>query len=116
MRRGNYYLEVLDEANGCTALDSLTIFNDLSAPFVWRPSDTLNCDINQLNLQGDASVGSNFSYQWSAGAGGNIVSGGNSLTPLIDASGTYSLLVTNSYNGCNSKFRRSKLLQIMHLR
>ncbi|MEK7258094.1 MAG: hypothetical protein AAB316_25275, partial [Bacteroidota bacterium] len=34
--------------------------------------------------------------------GGNIVSGATTLTPTIDAPGTYVLLVTDTTNGCTA--------------
>ena len=37
-----------------------------------------------------------------ASAGGHIVSGATSATPLVDAAGTYTLTVTNPANGCTA--------------
>ncbi|HHJ51221.1 MAG TPA: T9SS type B sorting domain-containing protein, partial [Phaeodactylibacter sp.] len=45
--------------------------------------------------------GPQYSYQWVT-ADGNIVSGANTLTPVIDAPGTYELIVVNQENDCEA--------------
>ena len=46
-----------------------------------------------------ASLGANFSYQWTT-TGGHLVSGTSTLLPTVDAPGLYQLAVTDSTNGC----------------
>jgi hypothetical protein len=46
-----------------------------------------------------SSTTSNVSYNW---AGPNIVSGGNTASPSVNASGTYTVIVTNPINGCTN--------------
>ncbi|MCK6694271.1 MAG: hypothetical protein L6Q97_19490, partial [Thermoanaerobaculia bacterium] len=43
-----------------------------------------------------------FIYLWTASGGGNIVSGNNTLQPVVDQPGTYTLLVTDTDNGCTA--------------
>ncbi len=42
-------------------------------------------------------------YEWLAYDGGNILSGGDTQYPIVDAPGTYYILVTNLANGCISE-------------
>ncbi|MCC6459820.1 MAG: T9SS type A sorting domain-containing protein [Saprospiraceae bacterium] len=66
------------------------------------PNRTLNCETPQLQLQGSGSTGPQYSYLWIALNGGNIVSGASTLTPTVNAVGTYRLRVTNQINGCTA--------------
>ncbi len=100
---GTYTLLVTDQQNGCTASDTVQIANDASAPSAALATPgTLSCTVTQLTLQGSGSVGPNFSQNWTASGGGNIVSGANSLNPTIDKPGTYTLTITNLSNGCTA--------------
>ncbi|MBK8557586.1 MAG: choice-of-anchor L domain-containing protein [Lewinellaceae bacterium] len=98
---GNYTLIVTNLANGCTASALTNVAADASLPVATAgPSDTLNCYVSQLALNGiGSSQGPEFTYQWS---GPGIVSGGNTLTPTVNASGAYALLVSNTSNGCTA--------------
>ncbi|MCC6412216.1 MAG: gliding motility-associated C-terminal domain-containing protein, partial [Saprospiraceae bacterium] len=99
---GTYVLTVTSSLNGCTATDQVIVFNDDNAPLANAgASPTLTCLLTQTMLNGTGSSGAGISYQWSA-VGGNIVSGANTLTPVIDAPGTYTLQVNNALNGCSS--------------
>jgi gliding motility-associated-like protein len=98
---GIYTLTVENPVNGCTATDQVQIFNDLNAPVSSAgTAATLTCTLLQTNLNGSASTGANFSYLWTASSGGNIVNGSNTLSPLINEPGVYTLAVTNAVNGC----------------
>jgi len=98
---GQYTLLVTDLDNGCTAGSTVLVQNDAGAPTaaIGQPG-TLTCAVTQLSLPGSGSVGANFTPAWTATGGGNIVSGGNTFTPAVNAPGTYTLTVTNSQNGC----------------
>ncbi|MBN8678873.1 MAG: gliding motility-associated C-terminal domain-containing protein [Chitinophagales bacterium] len=98
---GIYTLTVENPANGCIATDQVQIFNDLNAPVSNAgTAATLTCSVLQTTLNGSASTGQGFSYQWTASNGGNIVNGANTLTPLVNEPGVYTLAVTNAANGC----------------
>ena len=98
---GTYTLLVTDIDNGCTATDTAEIFNDDSAPQADAgPPATLTCILAQTTLNASASTGPNYTYSWTASGGGNIVSGTNTLTPLVDEPGVYTLTVSNINNGC----------------
>ncbi|MCC7465363.1 MAG: gliding motility-associated C-terminal domain-containing protein, partial [Saprospiraceae bacterium] len=98
---GVYTLTVENPVNGCTSIDQVQIFNDLNAPVANAgTAATLTCNVLQTSLNGNASTGPGFSYQWTAAGGGNIVSGATTLNPLVNEPGVYTLAVTNAANGC----------------
>jgi hypothetical protein len=72
------------------------------------PPSTITCAQTSILLNAsNSSQGSNFSYQWTASNGGNIVGGSTTLTPTVNTSGTYTLLVTNTGTGCTNTFSTS---------
>ena len=100
---GIYTLLITNTTNGCTDTDVVEVTDDFIAPTVDAgPTFELNCVETSTTLQGTGSTGGNFQYLWTTVVGGNIVSGGTTLTPTVNASGTYNLLITNMQNGCTS--------------
>ena len=49
-----------------------------------------------------SSQGAIFTYEWTT-ADGNIINQANTLSPFVDAPGTYYLEVTNTFNDCVSE-------------
>lgn len=101
---GTYTLLVTSGSNGCTATSTATLSSNIAYPTASAgPNQTLTCVLTSLNLNGSgSSQGTDFSYQWTATAGGNIENGEMTLTPLVNQSGVYTLQVTNNANGCTS--------------
>ncbi|MFM9007027.1 MAG: hypothetical protein ACKORE_00420, partial [Bacteroidota bacterium] len=96
---GTYTLTVTSSANGCTASDVVVISNNTGSPEVNAGTDAeLTCSISSISLNGSTSAAS-ASYSWS---GPGIVSGANSSSVLVNAAGTYTLVVTNNQNGCTA--------------
>ena len=63
---------------------------------------TLTCAITEITISGTgSSTGPGITYNWST-SNGNIVSGGNTLNPVVDAPGLYTLTVTDAGNGCTA--------------
>lgn len=101
---GLYRMVVTDISNGCTAVSGVLVGTDLADPVAEAgPAGLLNCGITELKIDGSmSSTGPQFNYLWTASGGGNIVSGNNTLQPEVDQPGTYTLLVTNTDNGCTA--------------
>jgi hypothetical protein len=100
---GAYNLVVTDPDNGCTSAAVANVISNTTPPTASATAPgNLNCNTTQLQLNGTgSSQGSNISYAWTT-TDGHIVSGESTQTPLVDAIGTYTLLVSNSANGCTN--------------
>lgn len=99
---GEYVLEVLNTFNGCLSSNLVSITQDTVHPIADAgPTAELTCLITDLSLQGSGSQGNDIVYQWTTNDG-QIVSGANTLNPVIDEPGTYELLITNETNGCET--------------
>ncbi len=101
---GTYFMTVINDLNGCSYTDTLVVKADPSAPKVIIEGDAvLKCSTDTLMLSGENSdQGSNFIFAWNT-LDGNFVSDLSKLTVLINQSGTYSLIVTNTIDGCSSQ-------------
>ena len=100
---GTYELLVTNTDNGCVNTVNVTVDEDVATPNAAATVDaTLNCATLELAIDGSASSqGAEIIYQWDT-PNGNVVSGADTDSPLIDAPGTYNLLVTNVDNGCEN--------------
>ena len=101
---GVYNLNIIDTYNGCVTDLSTTVNQDIQDPIAEAGvADTLNCVVLNQALDGAASSqGAIFTYEWTT-ADGNIINQANTLTPFVDAPGTYYLEVTNTFNDCVSE-------------
>ncbi|TNE58739.1 MAG: T9SS type A sorting domain-containing protein [Bacteroidetes bacterium] len=100
---GPYYFVVSNYGGGVFCADTavVTVPVDQDPPVADAgPNRVLNCSQPLTQLQGSGSMGPDFTYLWLAFNGGNIVSGATTLTPTVNAPGTYRLRVTNQHNGC----------------
>ncbi len=100
---GAYVAVVTDTLNGCLSVDTAWVTYDTLPPAASAVAPgTLNCNTSELELDGSASAqGSHFTYLWTT-EDGNIVSGDTTLHPVVDAPGTYALLVSNTESGCTN--------------
>ncbi len=100
---GTYYLVVSNSGNSCVDTSNVVVTQDANVPTA-NAGNTgeLNCNLTTISLNGaNSSQGSNFTALWST-ANGNIVSGGNTYTPVVDKAGTYTITITNTTNSCTS--------------
>ena len=100
---GQYNLVVTDPDNGCTSATSVIVADNTAPPTASAVAPgNLNCNTAQMVLNGSGSAqGNNISYSWTT-TDGNIIEGENTDSPLVNAVGSYLLLVSNSSNGCTS--------------
>ena len=98
---GWYFLEVLDNSNGCSSIDSVLIGEDFVDPTAIAGMDgLLNCSDPSFTLDGSASSsGINFEYEWT-NQNGMPLGASNMLN--INTPGTYILTVFNNVNGCSA--------------
>ncbi|MBK9108151.1 MAG: T9SS type A sorting domain-containing protein [Saprospiraceae bacterium] len=100
---GNYILHVKDTVNQCITRDTIGIVKDQLKPdAIANPERDLSCTVSEITIDaGSSSTGPNMTYSWST-LNGNIVSGANSLFPLVDKKGDYKLEVFNAQNHCTN--------------
>jgi gliding motility-associated-like protein len=100
---GSYTFTVVNTGNQCLAAASLAVTRNNTPPVAnAAPAPILTCARQQLSLDGSLSdQGANFTYVWQT-ADGHILGDSTGLAPLVDAAGTYTLLVTNTDNDCTA--------------
>ena len=101
---GSYFLTITNEVIGCVTTDLTTVafIGDYPVADAGDEKD-IDCAFPSVNLDGSgSSSGSDYTYNWTTDDG-NIVEGENSLSPEVDASGTYTLEVENTVNGCTTE-------------
>lgn len=98
---GEYVLTIKSQQNGCTATASVTVSENKITPVCAVTSfPVLTCSPPQVTLAANADAGgAPMMFQW---LGPQVLSSGNTLTPSVGASGTYTLIVTNQTNGCSA--------------
>ncbi len=98
---GIYTLTIIDNVNACTAVSTVEVTPDANLPIANAgTSPTLDCAITEVVLDGtNSSIGMNISYEWQD-AGGLVLGNLNMLT--TENSGTYTLIVTDTDNGCSA--------------
>ncbi|MDX1685015.1 MAG: gliding motility-associated C-terminal domain-containing protein [Saprospiraceae bacterium] len=98
---GDYTVSVLDQKNGCIADTIIHVTIDTAKPQIQiDPPDTLTCDVKMVRLGSDYLHHRNANLYWST-VDGNIIEGDHTNAPLIDQSGTYQLVVSDTVNGCS---------------
>lgn len=92
---GNQTIYVLVKNGGCSYVVTLQLLTTAVTNLTIAAPQTITCALPQITLNAAAStipVGSTI--LWTT-AGGNIVSGANTLSPVVNAGGAYTLTVTN---------------------
>jgi len=107
---GIYTMTVKNTNSGCISFTTITIADKRDYPIlnnpVAPPAATVDCGDKQTLLfpyiTGNSSAVTGLSYQWLTPPG-TTVSGVNSLSLQVKDAGEYSIIVTNTINGCVSK-------------
>lgn len=98
---GTYQLKVTS-ADGCVDSTEVTVTQDANTPVASAgPDRVLTCDSTSFTLGGGSSTGVNIVYAWST-PDGNITGPANLIRADIDATGSYTILVRDTVNGCQS--------------
>ncbi|MEL6275602.1 MAG: hypothetical protein AAFU03_10910, partial [Bacteroidota bacterium] len=102
---GTYLLTVQNTLNGCLASDEVTVTENVDRPVVQAiVNDQLDCNTSSLTIDATgSSTGGDFTFSWATDVG-NFLSGANSLNPIVDAPGNYTLTIANTDNGCVDSF------------
>ena len=98
---GGQTIYVLVKNGFCSKVAQLQLVKapQITASIVAPPA--LTCTTPQITLDASASVYSTgATFAWTT-VGGNIVSGANTLNPIINAPGTYTLTISNTYQPGN---------------
>ncbi|MCB9282569.1 MAG: gliding motility-associated C-terminal domain-containing protein [Lewinellaceae bacterium] len=97
---GIYTLSVTNLNNGCVSTSSVQVAIDTLSPQVEPGAGgTINCLVSEIELgTPGTSSGPQFSYEWILG--GTVVGTNENYTGA--APGDYTLVVTNTENGCQS--------------
>jgi hypothetical protein len=99
---GTYIFTVTNSLNGCSAFDMLEFNEDLNAPVAnaepGLPISCLNPVVTIYSV--GSSTGPNIAYDW-IGPNGFV---SNEINPMVSTDGNYTLIVTNTENGCTASF------------
>ncbi|SMO72555.1 gliding motility-associated C-terminal domain-containing protein [Chryseobacterium rhizoplanae] len=92
------YTVTLTTALGCQYQHAVTVKMDsLIVVNIAPPTKTITCNETSITLDATGSVYQpGAAFFWTAGSGGNIVSGENTLTPLVNKGGVYTLSISSS--------------------
>jgi hypothetical protein len=95
---GTYSLLVTNTTLNCVSVKSTPVTANKAIPLADADSTGfLNCAVLTDTLHAQASLGPVFSYLWT---GPGVLSGGNTLSPVVNKGGKYTLKVSNTQNGC----------------
>jgi gliding motility-associated-like protein len=94
---GVYTLTLTNTLNGCTSIITNSITND-NAPVTptTAASSTITCNTTTVNMTASVGAGT-YTYNWS---GPGIVGTNTLSTATSSLGGTYTVVVTNTTNGC----------------
>lgn len=97
---GNYEYFVV--SSNCTESASTIITFEDNAPEIDAGNaDIIDCANSMIALQASTSETGNYSILWTT-SNGHIVGGQNTLSPTVDAPGTYSVTITMNDTGCET--------------
>ncbi|HMG16499.1 MAG TPA: hypothetical protein VK590_13670, partial [Saprospiraceae bacterium] len=108
-KAGIYVVTISDNKNGCTSQLSSIAGEDKTPPVIDAgPAKLLTCTQATANLQGSiTSTSQNKNIYWTLA--GQTLLNSNSLTPTVDLTGLYTLVVTDELNGCSASDTTSVL-------
>lgn len=102
---GLYFLEVTNQSNGCSTIDSIEVIADRNLPIADAGPDLgLNCGTNSIIIDGsNSSQGDSIGYLWLSEMPGAIISAADSNNIEVNQTGSYILVTFNLVNGCTDQ-------------
>ena len=97
---GTYAVTITDPVNGCTNTASINVTEDKVDPVVQLSGGTIDCNQPSLSLAGISNPNTNISVQWFLD---NNPIAGSTTTLNAAQSGIYTIIVTNTINGCTGQ-------------
>ncbi|MFT5265829.1 MAG: gliding motility-associated-like protein [Polaribacter sp.] len=95
-----YTLVVTNQNNGCSSSDQVIVSQDIIAPIADAGNDgTITCINDTYELDASNSTGDNLAYSWYDNTG-NLINSNIAFT--TSNFGDYTLVVTNTLNGCSA--------------
>lgn len=103
-RADSYELLIRNTTNGCWNSTTINVGIDTLLPEITAvDAAALDCEQTTVRLNADTlGADPDVTINWAVSNGGSIIQDANSLSPLIDAGGTYTLTLTNLRNGCET--------------
>ena len=113
---GLYLMRVENRTNGCFSIDTMVVTQDANVPLVAISGPSrLDCGTRSVVLDGStSSQGPGITFEWKAENGAHIQSGGNTLLPIVDGGGIYTLTIKNSSNNCEKSVQKKIEIDTLH--
>ncbi|MBS1637133.1 MAG: gliding motility-associated C-terminal domain-containing protein [Bacteroidetes bacterium] len=94
---GTYQCVITNTLTGCSTTVTTNVpSNTTPVAASIAPTGSITCTTTTLALSA-SPTGANYNYNWT---GTGIVSGGTTATPVVNQGGNYSVVITNTINGC----------------
>jgi gliding motility-associated-like protein len=101
---GDYIITLTEPINSCTSVDTVSVTADNAVPqnvnITTTNAGIITCGIPQVTLTSGTTSTFPVGYNWTSAVGGNIVSGSNTSTAVVDKGSVYTVKVTNLNNSC----------------
>ena len=96
---GVYVLTVKSPANGCTSTATVTVNSDTAPPSAGAVGDTITCFQTSVTIDG---ITNTLTPSWNWAGPGITAANQMQENPTVLLSGTYTVTITNTVNGCTS--------------
>lgn len=100
---GAYALIVTDKKNGCSATANVAVqHKSTPVKIVIKTTGALNCAQSTVTLDAsETNIANGAEYEWQTDVG-HFAAGKNTLTPVVDAPGIYTLIVSSKSDNCTT--------------
>ena len=98
---GSYEVAVIRDDNGCRSVATTEVAIDQDPPVVSVPNPTITLDCRLPDVAIAVTASGPNRFDWSS-AGGNFTAAVTEVSTRVDRPGNYTVLVTDTLNGCTS--------------